>query len=109
MNLFKFVSASSLRQKQQAFLLPGLLRLVVTTEKYLSPTDWLKNVNAIISCPIVTSGDVVMDELNTGERDIVMVNKLAVILFLKEIVNVYTDCDDQEARFVVSIELMIDW
>lgn len=102
-NLYKFASASSLRQKQQAFLLPSLLRLVVTTEKYLSPTDWLKNVNAVISCPIVTSGDVVMDELNTGERDIVMVNKLATILFLKEIVNVFSDCDDQEVRYIVTV------
>ena len=49
----------------------------------------------------MTCGEVIMDDLTSTERDIVMLNKLGNILFIKEIVNDYCDCEDEKIHFIV--------
>ena len=51
-NLLGLCAESSLRQKQAVFLLPALLRLVVTAERRVNPTTWLEHVNAVVGCPV---------------------------------------------------------
>lgn len=51
----------------------------------------------------MTCGEVIMDDLTSTERDIVMLNKLGNILFIKEIVSDYCDCKDEKIHFIVLI------
>lgn len=107
-NVLKYCASTSLRQRQMAFLLPGLLRVVVSAEKCLSPREWVKNVNAVIGCPIVTSGEVVMDGLSVQDRETVMLNKLGVIVFVKEVVSLYSVCEEADVRFTVGVIERVD-
>ena len=92
---------TTIRQKQPIFLLPALLRVVIASERAVNPTTWLTNVNALIGCPVVTCGDVIMDDLTPTAQSVVMLTKLAVIVWLKELIASYCVCEEEHVRFCV--------
>lgn len=105
-NLLGLCAESSLRQKQAVFLLPALLRLVVTAERRVNPTTWLEHVNAVVGCPVRSyDSDVLLDDLNSETRDVVVLCELSEILWLKTVVEVYCECEDETVRY----EVVLKW
>ena len=103
-NLLGLCAESAVRQKQTVFLLPALLRLVVTAERRVNPTTWLEHVNAVVGCPVRSYGsDVVLDDLNSETRSVVILCELSEILWLKAVVEVYCECADETVRYEVRL------
>ena len=100
-NIANQCAESTIRQKQFIFLLPALLRVVVASERAVNPDTWLTNVNALVGCPLVTCGDVILDDLPTSSQSVVLLTKLAVIVWLKELVSVYCVCEEEQIRYCV--------
>ena len=67
----------------------------------MTPTTWLEHVNALVGCPILTCGDVLLDDLPADKQSVVMMSKLATILWLKEMITVYSDCEDEQMQYSV--------
>lgn len=49
-----------------------------------------------------------MDDLSATDKEIVMLNKLAVILYIKELINSFADCTSEELRFIVGLSRLDD-
>ena len=69
----------------------------------MTPTTWLEHVNALVGCPILTCGDVLLDDLPVDKQSVVMMSKLATILWLKEMITVYSDCEDEQIQYSVGM------
>ena len=103
-NLLGLCAEPSPRQKQAVFLLPALLRLVVSVERAVNPSSWLEHVNAVVGCPVLGVGDdVVFDELNGSDRDAAVLCQLSEILWVKTVAEVYCDCEDPTIRAEVGV------
>lgn len=103
-NLIGLCAESSMRQKQAVFLLPSLLRLVVSIEHRVNPSCWLEHVNAVIGCPILSVGaDLIYDELNGDDRDAVILCQFSEILWVKTVAEVFCDCEDPITRLEVIV------
>ena len=105
-NVANQCAESTIRQKQSVFLLPSLLRVVVASERAVNPDKWLTNVNALVGCPLVTCGDVILDDLPAPSQSIVLLAKLGVIVWLKELVAVYCVCEEEQIRYCVREAMM---
>ena len=108
-NVANQCAESTIRQKQSVFLLPSLLRVVVASERAVNPDKWLTNVNALVGCPLVTCGDVILDDLPAPSQSIVLLAKLGVIVWLKELVAVYCVCEEEQIRYCVREAMMESW
>ena len=105
-NVANQCAESTIRQKQSVFLLPSLLRVVVASERAVNPDKWLTNVNALVGCPLVTCGDVILDDLPAPSQSLVLLAKLGVIVWLKELVAVYCVCEEEQIRYCVREAMM---
>ena len=105
-NIMNHCAEPTTRQKQAVFLLPALLRVVVSSQRAVTPTTWLDHVNALVGCPILTSGDVVLDDLPLEKQSVVMTSKLATILWLKEMITAYCDCEDKHIQYSVWYQMI---
>ena len=92
------------RQRQDVFLFPALLRLVVAAAK-TAGNDWLRSVDALVGCPLITAGDVILDELPREEMVAVVWSKIATLLWMQAEIEAFCDVEETAVRFKLCLRL----
>ena len=59
-------------------------------------------MDAVAGSPLLTFGDVILDDLSEAEREAVLSCKLAAVLWLKSVVEVFAAAPDVRLRYQVA-------